>query len=73
MDDVVREVGMDRIREASAKLSLLDRIMGERNEAMTLLSRAIDLFHGTHELCDEVNSEEWLWRWQVLTLLDDSS
>lgn len=34
------------------------------------LAKAIDLFHGTHELCDEVGSEEWVWRFRALYLLD---
>ena len=34
MDDVVQEVGMERIRDASAKLSLLDRVLGERDIAI---------------------------------------
>jgi predicted nucleic acid-binding Zn-ribbon protein len=40
VDDVVQEVGMERIRNASAKLSLLDRILGERNEATARLEAA---------------------------------
>ena len=34
------------------------------------LAKAIDLFHGTHELCDEAGSEEWVWRFRALYLLD---
>lgn len=34
MDDVVAEVGMERIRDASAKLNLLDRVLGEHNDAI---------------------------------------
>ena len=35
-----------------------------------LLKDALDMFHGEHELCDEVNSDEWIWRYQVLYLLE---
>jgi len=43
------------------------------DEARQLLEKALDLFHGTHELCDDVGSDEWIWRWRVLTLLDDAA
>jgi len=41
-------------------------------EALALLAEALDIFHEEHELCDEVSSREWLWRWRTLTLLDDA-
>ena len=41
------------------------------DEAIKLLRDGLDLFHGTHELCDEVASPEWVWRWRVEYLLDD--
>jgi len=41
------------------------------DEAIKLLSDALDLFSGTHELCDEVTSPEWVWRWRTLYLLND--
>jgi len=37
----------------------------------TLLRKAIDLFDGTHELCYDVMSEEWIWKYQTLYALDD--
>ena len=40
------------------------------DEALALLRDALDIFHGEHELCDEVESPEWLWRWRTLYLLD---
>ncbi len=42
------------------------------SDAEALLRDALDLFSGTHELCDEVESPEWIWRWRVLELLDDA-
>ena len=39
-------------------------------DALALLRVALDLFHGEHELCDEVDSREWLWRFRTLYLLD---
>ncbi len=62
------EAECTRLRSELA--DILNRVLGERNEAMTLLAQAIDPFH---ELCDEANSDEWYWRWQVKCLLDDAS
>lgn len=42
------------------------------DEALALLADALDLFDGEHELCDEVDSPEWQWRWRVKYLLDDA-
>ena len=41
--------------------------------ALGLLRDALDLFHGEHELCDEVETPEWVWRWRVIYLLDDAT
>lgn len=41
------------------------------NEAINLLRDALDIFDGEHELCDEMTSPEWVWRWRVKYLLYD--
>ena len=41
-------------------------------DALALLRDALDIFSGEHELCDEVESREWLWRFRVLYLLNDA-
>jgi hypothetical protein len=38
-----------------------------------LLNEALNLFSGTHELCDEVLSEEWLWKWKTEYALYDET
>lgn len=30
-----------------------------------LLREALNLFDGTHELCDDILSEEWIWKWKA--------
>jgi len=42
------------------------------DQALLLLAEALDIFHGERELCDDVGSREWLWRWRSLTLLADA-
>lgn len=36
----------------------------------TALAKALDLFSGARELCYQVGSEEWEWRFRALYLLD---
>ncbi len=47
-----------RRTEAAAELTALREA---KQQSDKLLKEALDLFHGTHELCDEVNSDEWIW------------
>lgn len=42
------------------------------HDTLALLREALDLFHGTHELCTVVDSPEWIWRWRVAYLLEQA-
>lgn len=42
------------------------------DDAEALLREALDLWHGTHELCDVADTPEWFWRWRVAYLLDQA-
>ena len=44
----------------------------DQDGAETLLREALDLWHGTHELCDVADTPEWTWRWRVAYLLDQA-
>jgi hypothetical protein len=53
----------------------LIKIMGQieaLNVAVELLKAAKDLLDGTHNLCDKVDSEEWLWKWRVRYFLEET-
>ena len=40
--------------------------------SVELLKTAKDLLDGTHNLCDVVDSEEWLWKWRVRYYLGET-
>lgn len=37
-----------------------------------LLKDALNLFHGTLELCDDPQSDEWIWKWRVRYYFEDT-
>lgn len=41
-------------------------------EAKKLLEEAVNLFVSVHELCDDVGSEEWIWKWCIKGWLHDN-
>lgn len=59
----------DQLTQAQAERDALKEANTHGDE---LLKTAKDLFDGTHELCDEVNSEEWLWKWRVQYYLGET-
>lgn len=42
-------------------------------EAKKLLNEARDLFDGKHSLCDDANSEEWIWKWKVRYYFEETN
>ena len=80
MDDVVAEVGMERIRDASAKLNLLDRVLGERNDAIAraeaaeaevgeLRAQVDNLRNGLVHWKTIAETESWPYEWDVATVI----
>lgn len=41
------------------------------DEAIELLQQALILFDGDNELCDEVESPEWIWKFRARYLIYD--
>jgi hypothetical protein len=64
------------VRQAFVELSALRARVAELADAKSvsdmLLKDALDLFNGTYELCDQPNTEEWIWKWRVRYYLHDT-
>ena len=61
------------LRERAEKAEAERDALKEANaHSAELLKTAKDLFDGTHELCDEADSEEWLWKWRVRYYLGET-
>ncbi len=41
------------------------------DEAIEVIREALILFDGEHELCDEAQSPEWIWKFRAKYLLYD--
>ena len=64
---------LSALRERAEKAEAERDALKEANaHSAELLKTAKDLFDGTHELCDEVDSEEWLWKWRVRYYLGET-
>jgi len=67
------EAELAALRERAEKAEVERDALKEANaHSAELLKTAKDLFDGTHELCDEVDSEEWLWKWRVRYYLGET-
>lgn len=52
------------------KLAALRSQLAAKDEAEKLLKAALDLFDGELSLCDDANTDEWIWKHQVRAYFD---
>lgn len=57
-----QHVELAALREKVARLEDLE---SAKKQCEVLLKEADVLFNQEHELCDDANSDEWLWKWKV--------
>lgn len=55
----------DWYAEQGKTITELRALVEAKQTADALLKEAKNLFDGTLALCDEVNSDEWIWKWRV--------
>lgn len=63
--DMPLDEAQKELARLQARVVELEAELGAKEVSDRLLKKGFDIFDGELSLCDEVNSDEWIWRWSV--------